>query len=137
VSLTYIPVALRRLVEERAKRLCEYCLLPADITFFPHEIDHVIAEKHGGETNADNLAFTCWRCNRHQGSDLGSFDPQTGAFSFLFNPRTQQWDEHFKFEELQIVGLTSEGRTTAKLLQLNTNERLAERQRLRDSGAAR
>ena len=132
MSLTYIPVALRRLVEERAKRLCEYCLLPADITFFPHEIDHVIAEKHGGETNADNLAFTCWRCNRHKGSDLGSFDPQTGAFSFLFNPRTQQWDKHFKFEELQIVGLTPEGRTTARLLQLNSDERLAERQRLRD-----
>jgi hypothetical protein len=132
VSVTYIPAALRRLIEERANRLCEYCLLPADITFFPHEIDHVIAEKHGGETNADNLAFTCWRCNRHKGSDLGSFDPDTGAFSFLFNPRTQQWDEHFKFEELQIVGLTSEGRTTARLLQLNSNERLAERQRLRD-----
>jgi hypothetical protein len=132
VSVTYIPAALRRLIEERANRLCEYCLLPADITFFPHEIDHVIAEKHGGETNADNLAFTCWRCNRHKGSDLGSFDPDTGAFSFLFNPRTQQWDEHFKFEELQIVGLTSEGRTTARLLQLNSDERLAERQRLRD-----
>ncbi len=132
MSLTYIPVAVRRLVEERANRLCEYCLLPADVTFFPHEIDHVIAEKHGGETNADNLAFTCWRCNRHKGSDLGSFDPQTGAFSFLFNPRTQQWDKHFKFEELQIVGLTSEGRTTARLLQLNSDERLAERQRLRD-----
>jgi hypothetical protein len=132
VSLTYIPVAVRRRVEERANCLCEYCLLPADVTFFPHEIDHVIAEKHGGETNADNLAFTCWRCNRHKGSDLGSFDPQTGAFSFLFNPRTQQWDEHFKFEELQIVELTPEGRTTAKLLQLNSDERLAERQRLRD-----
>jgi hypothetical protein len=132
VSLTYIPVALRRLVEERANRLCEYCLLPADFTFFPHEIDHVIAEKHGGETNADNLAFTCWRFNRHKGSDLGSFDPQTGAFSFLFHPRTQQWDKHFKFEELQIVGLTPEGRTTARLLQLNSDERLAERQRLRD-----
>lgn len=137
MSLTYIPVALRRLVEERAKNLSEYCLLPADVTFFPHEIDHVIAEKQGGETNADNLAFTCWRCNRHKGSDLGSFDPQTGAFSFLFNPRTQQWDKHFKFEELQIVGLTSEGRTTARLLQLNSDERLAERQRLRDSGAVR
>lgn len=127
MSLTYIPVALRRLVEERANRLCEYCLLAADVTFFPHEIDHVIAEKHGGETNADNLAFTCWRCNRHKGSDLGSFEPQTGAFSFLFNPRTQQWDEHFKFEELQIVGLTPEGRTTVRLLQLNNDERLAER----------
>ena len=132
MSVTYIPVALRRLVEERANRICEYCLLPANVAFFPHEVDHVIAEKHGGATNADNLAFTCWRCNRYKGTDLGSFDPQTGAFSFLFNPRTQQWAEHFKFEELRIVGLTPEGRTTVRLLQLNNDERLAERQRLRD-----
>jgi hypothetical protein len=112
--------------------MCEYCLLPANLAFFPHEVDHVIAEKHGGVTDADNLAFTCWRCNRHKGSDLGSFDPETGAFSFLFNPRTQQWSEHFKFEELTLVGLTPEGRTTVRLLQLNSDERLAERQRLRD-----
>ncbi len=130
MSVTYIPVALRRLVEERANQCCEYCQLPAGVSFFPHEVDHVIAEKHGGLTNADNLAFTCWRCNRHKGSDLGSFDPQTGAFSFLFNPRTQQWAEHFSFEGITLIGLTPEGRTTVKLLQLNSDERLAERQRL-------
>ncbi len=130
MSVTYIPIALRRLVEEQANQRCEYCQLPAGVSFFPHEVDHVIAEKHGGLTNADNLAFTCWRCNRHKGSDLGSFDPQTGAFSFLFNPRTQQWAEHFSFEGITLIGLTPEGRTTVKLLQLNSDERLAERQRL-------
>jgi hypothetical protein len=116
MSVTYIPVALRRLVEERANQRCEYCQLPAGVTFFPHEVDHVIAEKHGGLTNADNLAFTCWRCNRYKGSDLGSFDPQTGAFSFLFNPRMQQWTEHFALEGITLIGLTPEGRTTEKLL---------------------
>jgi len=131
MSSTYIPVALRRLVEERASHRCEYCLIPDNVSFFPHEIDHIIAEKHDGKTDADNLAFTCWRCNRHKGSDLGSFDPQTREFSFLFNPRTQQWSEHFVFEQLAILGLTAEGRTTVKLLQFNSNERLAERKRLR------
>ena len=116
MSVKYIPVALRRLVEKRANHRCEYCLLPDNLSFFPHEIDHVIPEKHGGTTNADNLAFTCWRCNRHKGTDLGSFDPQTGEFSFLFNPRKQKWSEHFVFEEVAIVGLTAEGRTTVKLL---------------------
>ncbi len=90
--MTYIPAALRHRVEERALSKCEYCLLPADVAFFPHEVDHVIAQKHGGATDANNLAFTCWRCNRHKGTDLGSFDPQTGAFSFLFNPRTPKDD---------------------------------------------
>ena len=46
MSNTYIPVALRRLVEERANYCCEYCLIDSNISFFPHEIDHVIAEKH-------------------------------------------------------------------------------------------
>ncbi|WP_233154122.1 hypothetical protein [Scytonema sp. HK-05] len=78
------------------------------------------------------LAFTCWRCNRHKGTDLGSFDPQTGEFSFLFHPRKQQWSEHFVCENASILGLTPEGRTTIILLQFNSDERLAERQRLGD-----
>ena len=131
MSSTYIPVALRRLVEERAKYRCEYCLLPANLSFFPHEIDHIIAEKHGGKTEANNLAYTCWRCNRYKGTDLGSFDPQTGDFCFLFNPRTQQWFENFEVNNWKILGLTSVGRTTVKLLQFNNDERIAERERLR------
>lgn len=130
MSDNYISASLRRLVEERANYCCEYCLLPANVTFFSHEIDHIIAQKHGGITDADNLALTCWRCNRHKGSDLGSFDPETGEFSFLFNPRTQQWNEHFTREKSTILGLTAEGRTTVKRLQMNTQERLAERRRL-------
>jgi hypothetical protein len=132
MSSTYISVALRRHVEERANYCCEYCQIQNTISFFPHEIDHVIAEKHGGQTNEMNLAYTCWRCNRHKGTDLGSFDPQTGEFNFLFNPRTQQWSDHFTREDLAIMGLTPEGRTTVNLLQLNNEARLAERQRLQD-----
>jgi hypothetical protein len=90
----------------------------------------VIAEKHGGKTVSENLALTCWRCNRHKGSDLGSFDPQTEAFCFLFNPRTQHWDDHFMQDGPHISGRTPEGRTTVNLLRLNTDERLAERKRL-------
>ena len=130
MSVTFIPVALRRLVEERSNHRCEYCLLPTGVSFFSHEVDHVISEKHGGTTDINNLAIACWRCNRYKGTDLGSFDPQTGAFSLLFNPRKQQWTKHFVFEETRIRGLTAEGRTTVKLLQLNKDERLAERQRL-------
>jgi len=130
MSTTYIPVALRRLVEERAKYRCEYCLLSANLSFFSHEIDHIIAEKHGGKTEANNLAYTCWRCNRYKGTDLGSFDPQTGDFCFLFNPRIQEWDEHFAINNFQMLGLTAIGRTTVKLLQLNNDERIAERERL-------
>jgi hypothetical protein len=131
LSLTHVPSELRRAVTERAGNRCEYCRLPAEIAFYPHEIDHVTAEKHGGKTEAENLALACWRCNRHKGSDLGSFDPQTNIFNFLFNPRTQVWEEHFAFHEEQLKGLTPEGRVTVSLLRLNSEERLAERRSLR------
>jgi hypothetical protein len=129
MSSTYISVALRRLVENRAHEKCEYCLIPSGLSFYFHEIDHIIPEKHGGRTEADNLAYTCWRCNRHKGSDLGSFDPQTDEFCFLFHPRTDGWSQHFEMQGLEILGLTPIGRTTVRLLQLNSLERLTERGR--------
>ncbi|MEL7069633.1 MAG: HNH endonuclease signature motif containing protein [Cyanobacteria bacterium J06581_3] len=128
--MTYIPVDLRRQVLARGNNACEYCLLPDSLSFYPHEVDHVIATKHGGKTELENLAYACWRCNRHKGSDLGSFDPATGKFCFLFNPRRQLWSEHFQLKVGRIDGCSPEGRTTIRLLQLNTNERVKERQYL-------
>jgi len=59
------------LVEARAEQRCEDCLLPAALAFIlPYEVDHVIAEKHGGVTEEGNLAVACWRSNRHKGTDL-------------------------------------------------------------------
>jgi len=128
--VTAIPEPLLRQVEERAKHRCEYCLLPNHLSFYPPEVDHIIALKHNGSTTAENLAYACWRCNRYKGTDLGSFDPETGEFSFLFNPRTQKWSDHFRLQDARINGITPEGRTTVYLLKLNSNERIAERQRL-------
>lgn len=135
--MTYVPATLRRQVIERAGNRCEYCQIGAEVAFFPHEVDHVIAEKHGGATDVDNLAFACWRCNRHKGSDLTSFDPQTRQLSPLFNPRTQVWTEHFANERGRIIGLTPEGRTTVNLLRLNSEERQSERLTNADDTTAR
>jgi len=68
MSQTHIPAALRRLVRERARQRCEYCLLAEAQAFFPHEPDHIIAEKHGGLTTAENLALACFDCNRFIGT---------------------------------------------------------------------
>lgn len=128
MSTSHIPAALRRLVIDRAKQKCEYCILSSELRLFPHEIDHIIALKHGGRTEAENLALTCWRCNRHKGSDLGSFDTLTDDFAFLFHPRKQPWSDHFSYaEDGTIEGKTPEGRVTVKLLQLNTPKRILER----------
>jgi 5-methylcytosine-specific restriction endonuclease McrA len=53
-------------------------LIPDVATFAPHEIDHIIAKKHGGRTEAENLALSCTLCNKYKGSDPASVDPETG-----------------------------------------------------------
>ena len=50
MSKGYISASLRRLVCNRANHGCEYCLIPEIAVLVSHEIDHVIAEKHGGKT---------------------------------------------------------------------------------------
>jgi 5-methylcytosine-specific restriction endonuclease McrA len=87
MSDTHTPAALRRLVYERAGGHCEYCLIPDTLVLVAHQIDHIIAEKHGGLTEADNLALACVLCNKHKGSDLASIDPQTGEIVPLYHPR--------------------------------------------------
>ena len=123
---TPISADLRRIVITRANHRCEYCAKPA-IGFFPHEVDHIIAEKHGGETTLDNLALACFECNRYKGSDIASIDPQTRKLTYFYNPRAERWEEHFRFENGIIVPLTAEGRVTVKLLRLNDATRIQER----------
>lgn len=119
--------ALRRQVSARAQQCCEYCLIPQALAASTHQVDHVIAEKHGGHTALDNLALSCTLCNRRKASDLSSLDPLTGILTPLFHPRTQAWEAHFGLDGATIVGLTPTGRTTVAFLQLNTPARLLER----------
>ncbi|WP_414621625.1 HNH endonuclease [Calothrix sp. CCY 0018] len=58
-----------------------------------------MAEKHGGLTEAENLALACTLCNKHKGSDLTSIDPETGDIVPLYHPRKDQWREHFKIKD--------------------------------------
>lgn len=89
MSSSSIPNLLRQLTSDRAKGQCEYCLIHQKFSIYSHEVDHIIAVKHGGQTIAENLALSCLPCNRYKGSDLGTFDPLTGEIVPLFNPRTQ------------------------------------------------
>ncbi|WP_217355187.1 HNH endonuclease [Aphanizomenon sp. UHCC 0183] len=58
-----ISFSLRQLVIERAQGRCEYCLIHQDFSIYTHEIDHIIAVKHGGQTLSENLALSCLPCN--------------------------------------------------------------------------
>jgi HNH endonuclease len=131
MSQTYIPVELRRLVVLRAERRCEYCLIHEDDTFFGCEVDHIISEKHGGLTVADNLAYACLACNRNKGSDIGSISATTGALTRFLNPRLDNWFDHFSLDGVVIKPLSEIGQVTERIFKFNEIERLEERDVLR------
>ena len=130
------PAAMRRAVTKRAGDRCEYCLIPQAYSASTHQVDHVIAEKHGGDTSLDNLALSCAVCNRRKASDISSNDPQTGELARLFNPRTQSWSDHFRLENGRFIGLTAEGRTTVEFFKLNAYDRVVEREDLLEAGVS-
>lgn len=70
--MTYVSAGLRRDVIERAGNCCEYCGVSQEDRVMPCEVDHIIAEKHGGTTTFDNLCWSCYLCNGYKGSDIGS-----------------------------------------------------------------
>ncbi|MBI2182409.1 MAG: HNH endonuclease [Deltaproteobacteria bacterium] len=131
---SYINAALRQLVATRADYLCEYCLIHEEDSFFGCEVDHIISEKHGGQTEAENLAYACAFCNRSKGSDVGSLVQRTGAFVRFFNPRTDRWADHFALDRVTIIALSDVGEVTVRILDLNNSERLFERQALQVIG---
>jgi hypothetical protein len=128
--MTYIPVELHRLVTSRAGNCCEYCRLRQEDSSFTFHIEHVIAEKHGGATTEDNLCLSCPECNTFKGSDIASLDYASGSpvLSLLYNPRSQNWSDHFRLNEALIEPITLEGRVTVRILQMNRLEAIAERQ---------
>lgn len=113
---------------------CEYCLIHTEDVFLPHEVDHIIAKKHGGQTAEDNLALACFLCNRFKGADLASVDPATGNVIRLFHPRKDRWSDHFRVEGAVIIPLTPEGDVTTRLLQFNRSESVELRKFLISSG---
>ena len=136
MSKTYISAELRRSVVLRAEGLCEYCLLHESDAFFPHQIDHIISEKHGGATETDNLALSCGNCNRLKGSDIASFVPGTSNLVRFFHPRTDTWSEHFALtgNGVFLEALSDVGAATAHIFGFNEEERLAERIFSREAG---
>lgn len=132
--MSYINTELRRQVIERAGNCCEYCRLSQEDNTFSFQIDHVIAEKHDGETALDNLSLACPNCNVYKGSDIASIDRETRQLTPLFNPRQQRWDQHFRLNNAVIEPLTPEGRVTVRLLRLNLSQHVNERRGLLNLG---
>jgi len=127
--------AQRQFVHKRSKGCCEYCHLAVVSLSVPFHVDHIIPLKHDGSDNNDNLCLACYNCNVYKSHDLTGFDPKTGEITRLYHPRNEVWAEHFIIRDnMQIDGITPQGRTTIRVLQINMEERVESRQALAEIG---
>ena len=110
---------IERGVRDRARGACEYCRFPERFAEVPFVLDHVIARQHGGSSEFENLALCCGFCNRHKGPNVAGIDPTSGRVTRLFNPVSDRWSRHFRFNGAFIIGKTAIGRTTAAVLAMN------------------
>jgi hypothetical protein len=125
---------VRRLVADRAYHICEYCLVHEDDVYHGCEVDHIISLKHGGLAAPENLAYACFHCNRHKGTDVGSISTSNGTFVRFYNPRLDHWPEHFRWSEGRVEPLSVIGEVTCRLLDFNHPERVAFRKLLEQTG---
>ncbi len=126
--------ALVSLVWQRAHAACEYCQLPQSLSPITFEIDHVIAQKHGGATEAGNLALACFYCNSFKGPNIAGIDPESGRIVRLYHPRQDGWRKHFRWDGPLLVGRTPIGRATAAVLEINHVDAVAVRRALLEEG---
>ena len=116
-----VTATARQIVRERAAFRCEYCHADERWQFIRFTLDHVIPQSAAGNDDADNLALACRNCNERRGNRTEAVDPQTQAIVPLFNPRFDQWDEHFTWSSdgIRLIGITAVGRATIERLDIN------------------
>ena len=124
-----VPAKTRQQVIERAGGRCEYCLAP-ELVGVAMELDHILPLAEGGGHDPDNLCLACRHCNGFKSDFTTGLDPENNTEAPLYNPRTQNWQDHFRWDEsgAEITGITPTGRGTISRLGMNHEKRLIARQ---------
>lgn len=128
--MSSIPSSLKKKVAQRAGFRCEYCLLSESVSFYNFHADHVKSAKHGGLTAFENLAYCCPDCNYFKGSDVATYGENDAYFVRFFNPRKDNWEDHFELNQGAITGKTEIGIATEHIFKFNEPDRLIFRQQL-------
>jgi hypothetical protein len=121
VSGGYISEAVRARVRASAGDRCGDCLSPQRLVLGWLEIEHIVPQAAGGSDDEDNLWLACRLCNNYKSDQREGLDPESGQRVPLFDPRRQQWSEHFAWsaDGTRVIGRTPCGRATVIGLHLN------------------
>ncbi len=127
--MSRISDELRRKIAKAAKYRCGYCLMPQAIIPMPLEIEHILAQSASGTDDENNLWLACRACNSYKHAKTHGFDQITNQEIALFNPRTQNWEDHFEFDSTtgEIVCKTACGRATSVALRMNEEQSISAR----------
>jgi hypothetical protein len=119
--MSRVSAPLKRRTRRRARGICEYCQSSSELTGHEFTVDHVVPESQGGKTIFQNLCWCCFWCNSYKQSRTQAVDTRTGRTVTLFNPRTDKWEEHFRWSRdgSRILGRTARWRATIETLRLN------------------
>jgi hypothetical protein len=126
--------ALLHELQRLAGGRCDYCGMPEQFDPLPFQVDHIIAEQHGGPTVLENLAWSCLHWNKHKGPNIAGIDPESGQLVALFHPRGQNWRRHFFWDGPMLRGRTRSARATIAVLAINEPDFFAFRAELMDEG---
>ena len=123
-----MDAATKQLVRQRAGNRCEYCLLPEKFFGLRFHIEHIVPVKDGGTDETANLALACASCNLAKSTKTSGIDPTTKLSAQLFNPRSERWEDHFRWRDQRTIeGVTTVGRVTVGVLQMNSEIRIEAR----------
>ncbi|MBI2808087.1 MAG: HNH endonuclease [Planctomycetes bacterium] len=126
--MSAISASLREAVRQRAGDRCEYCQLSQEFQVATFPVDHIVPVSRAGLTELANLALACPSCNARKWKHVEAPDPETSAMAPLFNPRTHQWADHFRWSGTDLVRMepiTAIGRASVSFLELNSEQHLA------------
>jgi hypothetical protein len=97
-----VDAKIREFVRERAARRCEYCrIAEVNAPYLVFHVDHIVARQHIDAISDDpeGLAWACSQCNYHKGPNLASIDPDSLMQVDLFDPRRDEWSQHFSIDD--------------------------------------
>ena len=124
-----LSATIKAFVAARAQGCCEYCLSQTEYATHPFSIDHIQPLSKGGSDEVENLAYCCQGCNNFKFSKAEAVDPNTDTIVSLYNPRIENWGEHFRWNEnfTILIGISPIGRAAILALHLNLESLIKQR----------
>lgn len=124
-----VAAGLRQRIAKQAHNRCGYCLTQEVVSGIPLTMEHIVPKSSGGQSVEENLWLSCRLCNEAKGVRIEAMEMESNQIVPLFNPRTQNWKDHFAWsgDGTLILGRTPIGRATIAALFLNSELRVRAR----------